>query len=610
MFGYEAAEIAVRPVVTLIPEGLRPGHGESRILSSGLRNGGDVFSIELTINSLPIEAGEYVTAIVRDVSEQNAAGKTLWLLETAASASALATMITDLDGRVVWINPAFTTLTGYTAEAVLGRITSLLKSGEQDESFYKDLWDTILAGKTWRGTMINRRKNGSVYNERQVITPVRDGSGEISHFVAIKEDITEAVEMRELLRRSGDRYRRLFENSPLALWEEDYSAVKIYLDQLKSSGVTDFQRYFEEHPEAVRSCASMIKVVDVNAAAVRMLGADTKETLLGELEKVFNENSYAALQQQLVWLCAGNLTYKAEVANQTFQGESLTVGLYLNIAEEFSPCWSEVLVCLDDITERKMQEKKIAHAMKMEAIGQLTGGVAHDFNNVLTVISGNLRLLADMFGREFSADMKEMLSDALSAADDGAQLTSRLLALSRKPNPDSNLVDINKVVKGFTELMQRTLGCGIEVDSRRADGLARLHLDRSALGNALLNLSLNARDAMPEGGRLTFTTRSGCMESGASNGDPMSEPVLCVIVEVADTGCGMSADVLARATEPFFTTKDLDEGSGLGLSMVYEFTRACSGDLQMSSTPGIGTTIALYLPLPPGAADSAQTPER
>ena len=243
----------------------------------------------------------------------------------------------------------------------------------------------------------------------------------------------------------------------------------------------------------------------------------------------------------------------------------------------------------------------MTHAMKMEAVGQLTGGVAHDFNNVLTVISGNLRLLADLPGHNFSTDMREMLNDALSAADDGARLTSRLLAFSRISEPHRQLIDINSVVDDFAELLRSTLGGGVDVDTRLADDLARLHLDRSAFGNALMNLSLNANDAMPDGGRLTFSTRSGCIEAGAGSGVAIIEPTPCVIVEVADTGCGMSADVLARATEPFFTTKNLDEGSGLGLSMVYEFIRECGGDLKISSTPGAGTTIALYLPLQPAA---------
>ncbi len=162
----------------------------------------------------------------------------------------------------------------------------------------------------------------------------------------------------------------------------------------------------------------------------------------------------------------------------------------------------------------------------MEAVGQLTGGIAHDFNNVLTVISGNLRLITEMFGDELSADAREMVTDALSADDDGAQLTTRLLSFSRTPGPDHNPLDLNQVIADFVALMKRTLGNGIDVGTRLAE-------------------------------------------------------------------------VLARATEPFFTTKGLGEGSGLGLSMVYDFISECGGDLQISSTPGTGTTVVLYLPLQP-----------
>ena len=440
-------------------------------------------------------------------------------------------------------------------------------------------------------------RNGTVYAEQMAITPVRDEGGTILNVVAANVGISEVTTMAELPRNGSERYQRRFENCPLALWEADYSALKTYLDDLKTSGITDFRKYFAEHPEAVKSCAAMIKVIDVNEAAIRMFDAANKEALIGALDSVFDASSYDDLKEQLVWLAEGNSSYKAEVANKSLNSETPDFALNLNIAPAFAACWSEVIISLEDISERIQREKRLARAMKMEAVGQLTGGIAHDFNNKLAIISGNLRLMIDKFGDELSEDMSEMMTDALSAADDGAQLTTRLLALSRKPAPDGNSIDINELITEFADFMRRTLGRSIDVDTRLADSLAGVQTDRSALDFAFLHLALNARDAMPEGGRLTLTTSNGNIESGVRGGVPITEPIPCVIVEVADTGCGMSADVLSRATERFFTTKDVDAGSGLGLSMVYDFVKECVGDLQFSSTPGTGTTVALYLPV-------------
>lgn len=536
---------------------------------------------------------------MRDIAQKMARSEMLRLLEAAFEAAAHATLIADREGRIVWVNPAFTAITGYLAEEVLGQRTSLLKSGKQDPTYYTDLWETITAGRTWRGVLLNRRKDGSLYSEQMSITPIRDNAGEITHFVAVKEDITEAVRMQELLRRTSDRYERLFEYSPLALLEEDYSEAKKILDELKASGIIDLESWFQNNSEAARSCAKRIRIVDVNRALITMFGATDKHDCIGELEKFFTESSYADLQEQLIYLAAGNLNFTKEVQNVMRTGKLLNLKLSLSIAPKFANCWSEVIISLEDISERIRHEKQLSHATKIEAVGQLTGGIAHDFNNVLTVVDGNLQLIKEMFGDEMRQDMGEMIDDALSATEDGAKLTSRLLAFSRRPEPESDMLEVNGHLEDFAILMNRTLGNGINVETRLADDLGRVKTDKSALGNAYLNLSLNARDAMPDGGKLTFTTRKGIIDKNMVDGSQSTVLRPCIIIEIADTGCGMSPDVLAKATDPFFTTKGLEHGSGLGLSMVYDFLRESGGDLRINSTPGAGTSIEMYLPIEP-----------
>jgi signal transduction histidine kinase len=207
-----------------------------------------------------------------------------------------------------------------------------------------------------------------------------------------------------------------------------------------------------------------------------------------------------------------------------------------------------------------------------------------------------------MFGHDFSDDMSSIMADAISAAVEGAELTSSLLALSRPQSRDPVLTDANEVVENFANLIRCSLGTGISVETRLEADLQKVRIDRCGLSSALLHLAMNARNAMPDGGRVTFSTGVGEMEShNVDDGQP-SIPTLCIILEVVDTGCGMSADVLGRATDAFFTTKDPDKGCGLGLSVVSSFVRSSDGDLRITSAPGAGTTVALYLPAEPSGA--------
>ncbi len=617
VFGYSNAEIIDQPVSRLVPRRFLAKHtngfaewtkDKSRTMPSARKTveavckDGKEVTIQLTLNELRLGGYDYVVALMRDITEQEASRKSLRLLQAAFKAAAHSTVVATIDGLIVWVNPAFTKMTGYSAKEAIGAKTNLLKSGEQDATYYANLWQTILAGKTWNGTLINRRKDGVVYLEKQAITPVLSDSGAVEYFIAVKEDVTETIQTQQELRKTHDRYRRLFESSPLALYEENYSAVKAFIDDLRSSGVNDLRAYCDEHPDAITSCASMIEIVDVNKAAVEMAGAGSKQELLGDLTRIFDEESYDDLREQLLWLHEGNLSYAAEVVNKTLTGERRIIELSLSIAPEFAESWSEVIISLTDITERKQRERQLAHSIKMEAVGRLTSGIAHDFNNVLTVISGNLRLISDMSGHEMGDETREMIDDVLSAADDGAQLTARLLAFSRQPTSKSRQLDLEEVIEDFAELMRRTLGSSIDVSTQIAGDLTRMVGDESAIGNVLLNLSLNARDAMQEGGMLKFTAAEGVIPVDAGE-DQGLESVPCIIIEVIDSGIGMDADVLEFAIEPFFTTKPIDEGNGLGLSMVQDFVNECDGRLTITSAPGDGTTITLYLPTGPADPD-------
>jgi signal transduction histidine kinase len=265
-----------------------------------------------------------------------------------------------------------------------------------------------------------------------------------------------------------------------------------------------------------------------------------------------------------------------------------------------------IQMALERYRAEKMQregEATLRQAQKMEAIGQLAGGVAHDFNNLLGVIIGNLDGVMEMGLPE--EEMVEMVHDALSAALRGASLTRHLLAYSRRQNLDPQVLQLTQSLRDMTGLLHRTLGETIRIETQLAPDLWKACLDSNQLENALLNLAVNARDAMPAGGQLTIAAQNAVLEEAAA-AEIGATPGQYVMIAVGDSGTGMTPDVVERACEPFFTTKPVGAGTGLGLSMVYGFVRQSKGGLRIESELGHGTTVRLYFPAAEG--ESARRP--
>jgi PAS domain S-box-containing protein len=345
------------------------------------------------------------------------------------------------------------------------------------------------------------------------------------------------------------------------------------------------------------------KILFANPAAVKLFGADSADAVIGR--SIFSiihpddrqraqERTRSALKEGLQ-LPITDLRYLG-LDGVTRIGASHA----LPVTEDGH---LRSMATARDVTAQRQAEQQLRHSQKLESVGQLTGGMAHDFNNLLTVILGNL----DTALARTEGETRRAIQNALQASELGATLIQRLLAFSRQQALAPQTLNANELVTGLEALLRRTLGEHIEIELRLGAALWPALADKGQLESAILNLAVNARDAMPDGGKLTIETANAHLDEtyAARNNDVI--PGDYVMLAVSDTGTGMSPEVLERAMEPFFTTKEVGRGSGLGLSMIYGFAKQSQGHMKIYSEVGIGTTVRLYLPHS-GAAETVEVP--
>ncbi|MBI4423518.1 MAG: PAS domain S-box protein [Elusimicrobia bacterium] len=446
MSGYERRELlSMRisqidalesPAETAAHIGRLLARGEERFETLHRRKDGTTFPVDICVQHKDFEGGRMVV-FLRDITERKRAEAELERLNAAICQAVEAVIITDPQGDIQFVNPAFQALTGYAREEALGKNPRLLKSGRQSPAFYRDMWTTLLSGRTWKGRMINKRKDGTTYAANASISPVRAASGEIVNFVAVQRDVTEELRLDDQLRQ----------------------------------------------------------------------------------------------------------------------------------------------------------------AQKMESVGRLAGGVAHDINNVLTAINGYSMFVMEALpeGHPQREDVKEILQSSERAT----RLTKQLLAFSRKQILQPRVLDLRTCMDEIIHMLRQILGEDIQLATTVAAVPCMVKVDAGQVDQVIINLAVNARDAMPKGGTLTVATEVVEQDEGFRARHPDFPRGRMVRLSAHDTGCGMTDEVKARIFEPFFTTKGAGKGTGLGLATVFGIVKQSGGEIEVESSPEAGSTFRIYLPEAP-----------
>ncbi|HYW41640.1 MAG TPA: response regulator [Bryobacteraceae bacterium] len=500
------------------------------------------------------------------------------LLVAAIENSANGIVITDSAGAIQWVNPAFSDLTGYSRSEVIGKNPRILKSGSHPPEFYEELWQTILAGAPWRGQMRNRRKDGAEYIEEMTITPVRGQAGAISHFIAIKQDITRRYEAEEELRASQERLELGLEVSSQGIW--DWNLV---------TGEAHLTRGFR-----------------------RLLGyddGDAAPVYRGGFGLIHPEDRADAEQLLVEHLGGRSQSYEKDARLRKKNGEYLRVlscGKVVDRDDSGRPL--RMIGFHSDISYRAGLEQQLREAQKIAAVGLLAGGIAHDFNNLLTVINGYGEML--LSGSQLSGQAREFLGTMRDAGDRAAALVGRLLSFSRHQAAEPKVLNVNDIVAELSRLMQRLLPQNIRLTTELEPMLGMVLADAGSIQQALMNLVVNASDAMPQGGRLRIETTNVKLGTSLSERQLKMPPGSYILLTITDTGVGMDDATQEHMFEPFYTTKPAGAGTGLGLATVYGIVRQSGGWISVYSEKGRGTSIKIYLPCVDGEREQVKVPQR
>ncbi len=613
--------------------------------------------------------------------------------------SPISVIITDTNGKIEYVNPRFLDLTGYSSADVIGKNPRILSTGHTSNDDYAKMWETILAGQNWRGEFLNRKKNGELYWEDATIGPIKNETGEITHFIGLKVNITPRKKIMAELEGVHQIYHQTIENARgvpykfsyqtgsyefvsnniedlVGLKPQDFTPetmsrliqshvitdpdaritdpveygrafrngkiphyqmdIEFHLDNGEHKWVSDFstpvtdketgkvigsmgilmditdRKKSEENilyqanllqsvTDAIISTDRDFMITSWNTSAKIIYGWKAEEVIGKNFRDIVKpEYSYSSREEFNKKFTEDGF-WSGEMVHHYKDGHPISV--YSNVSDikdSNGISIGRVSVNHDISAQKKAEEEKTAledqllQSQKMEAIGTLAGGVAHDFNNLLTIIQGHAQLLM-MDLTESDPNYRE-LRQIVNASTRAANLTRQLLLFSRKEAMEFKSINLNQTVGNLQRMLQRLIGEDIQIDTFLGDDPWQVNADEGNLEQVIMNIAVNARDAMPHGGKVTIKTENIVLSKAESKIISESYSGRFVRLSIEDTGTGISPEIIDKIFEPFYSTKEVGKGTGLGLSVVYGIVKKHGGWINVYSESGLGTIFNIYLP--------------
>jgi two-component system cell cycle sensor histidine kinase/response regulator CckA len=574
MYGYSASEAIGQNISILAPAGrsreiqtiieeLKAGQPIKNFETIRMAKNGKLIYVSLTVSPVLDSDGTITGAssIARDITAQKLAEEALRKAnETSIYASPIPIIAADTERRLTMWNPAAEALFGWTEAELIGKPTPIVPNEVRPEA--AEMHKRLLSGETLRGVeVLRQKKNGSLVTISLSAAPIRDANRKVKGILGFFADISERKRSEEALRQAEEKYRAIFENAVEGIYQ-----------------TTPDGRY-----------------ISANPAVARMLGFDSPEELIGARQDIRTQEYVkpemrAEFVKKLEELgVVQNFEYEAYRKD----GKVIWVSSNARIVRGADGRTLYFEGTLEDITHRRELEQQLQQMQKIEAVGRLAGGVAHDFNNILMAISS----YAELLDRKLTNDAaRRYAGEIVKATERGSSLTEGLLTFSRKQVVSPKVLDLNALIAEQLRMLQRLIPENIEVQFSAGDRIGRVKADPSQVQQVLMNLIINARDAMPNGGRLLIETGNAELDRAEYPLASESHAGKYVMVAVSDNGCGMSAEVKSQIFEPFFTTKEQGKGTGLGLAIVFGIVKQAGGQVFVHSEPDLGTTFKIYFP--------------
>ncbi len=575
MFGYDTHEILGESLDILIPKdcadevprciaGLKSGNCTDNFETICLTKSGKRLNMSLTTSCIPDTDGEVVggSIIGRDITARKLTEEALRRAnETSVYSSPVPITAINAEGYITMWNAAAEKVFGWTEAEVKGKRSPIVP--DQERVVAEDIRARMLAGETMTSVEVRRQKrDGTLVDISLSGTCVLDENDKVRGTIGFLIDITERKRAERSLREAEEKYRSIFENA--------------------------VEGIYQTSPEG--------KYLSANPALARMLGFDSAEELI-HTRSDGRRLDYADPEKRAEFLAL--MTAHGEVHNFEYQvrhknGKLIWVSENAHAVRDAEGNVLYFEGTVEDTTRQRELEDQLRQMQKIEAIGRLAGGVAHDFNNILMAVSSYSELLYRKLPEQ--SDARRYIDEIVRSTDRGSFLTQSLLAFSRKQVLSPKVIDLNKLVTEQINMLERLLGENVSLRFKPCENLGNAKLDAGQIEQVVMNLVINARDAMANGGEVLIETQNAELEPVAADLDATPASANFIMLSVSDTGCGMDSETKSHIFEPFFTTKEQGKGTGLGLATVFGIVKQSGGQIFVRSEPGFGTTFKIYFP--------------